>query len=37
MKKHYLLIDFNHNQFRQYYYDRHPVVFRMKVFDEDDD
>ena len=28
---------YNHNQFRQYYSDHHPVVFRIKVSAEDDD
>lgn len=28
---------YNHNQFRQYYSDHHPVVFRLKVSGEDDD
>jgi len=28
---------YNHNQFRQYYSDHHPVVFRIKVSGEDDD
>ena len=28
---------YNHNQFRQYYSDHNPVVFKMKVPDKDDD
>lgn len=28
---------YDHNLFKQYYSDHHPVVFRMKVPKEDDD